>query len=267
MEISAVWLHGCMFDRIHFLIEHTFCIILWTDFWNGIHIYADLDDWRHQTWPEVDQCRSYSQRKPTEIRKAIHGYDPILLWWKAVKWPNKGEKTVAKNIKIWIGFWKCHSRFRLTEAFAKPFKPIFICLFAWSTISICAALLLIQMQMVEYQFFDDRFELEFFINLFSGYNNIAFILSDGCGVLSFLSNYYVTGNCIKCMWIWPPSLQCLRWNQSFVWSIVVVFVSRWYVENAADGLYYSQTTDQILCIWNHFMLPWRFQKGLLSKLW
>lgn len=128
----------------------------------------------------------------------------------------------GKQLSVWIkeknifGFedWKCLSRFRLTEAFSKPFKPIFVGIFAWSTISICAALLLIQMQIVEYHFWKRIWAYinRYFVKLFSDLNKLEFKLSNGCGILSLLSNFYIAGVRLQCLRVWSPSQQCFWRN-------------------------------------------------------
>ena len=133
--------------------------------------------------------------------------------------------------------------FRFVVDFSDIFQIPFVLLFIWSLVTICTAMLLIQMQLVEFLWLMklDRFSIAFeIIFILTGFSS-KFIATTsrfrGIAHNKFLWIVCVQ-SCVYNLWIWSACEQRIRWYWWYDWSIRLVFISIWnatYVANDLSG--------------------------------
>lgn len=145
------------------------------------------------------------------------------------------------------------------------FQPMFMAIFTWGLVTICGAMLLFQVELVEYFLIfctDSRgySRQKIYLTLFFAQFSVTrWTQLSGITCNNFLCNLFVWPGFYR-LWAWPTNDHCLRGNWWSSWTIQVVLVSCWSTAYLTDNYKCGTATG-----WCRMLREYHVQPILIQK--
>lgn len=212
---------------------------------------------RHQMHFEIDRSKfEHEKRSQTDLQAIqwIHwfAFDPktVELFLTIASWTNDMIYELM-NLSI----WNC-SISRVVSDFSDLYQPIFTLVFLRSILTLCCAMLVIQMEIVKYKFIH-KILIHFgqsFVFCVTIHSPVEWWKSfDGTISTGIWCVHYVCC-CFRCMWAWPARGRSQWRSQWFNWSISFVSISNGNKTNPTNGYACCTKTSNGRMFWQLSLL-------------